>query len=182
MRAAYNLYRDAESPWARIGPVTFEGIFEIGPVDGQTSRLLNADGSVWNVLLPMCDGDVFNLQGVRPFDRRLLIRAEPEPLQKSTFTVWGANHNFYNTEWQLSDSPGCLAKRLFGNLLRSAEQRTTALPACSRSSEGMWAPVDPSFNENFNPEFQLPDGGAGTRIDRGYGVPGSAFTTTFDDF
>src|SRR5262245_34078380 len=54
VRAAYNIYRDPGSPWpARIGPIGFEGIFEIGPVDGQTARILNADGTSWNVLLPM---------------------------------------------------------------------------------------------------------------------------------
>jgi len=185
MRAAYNLYRDPGSPWpARIGFVGFEGIFEIGPVDGQTSRQLNADGTVWNVLLPMCDGDVFNLQGVRPFDRMLLIRSETTPLQKSTYTVWGTNHNFYNTEWQLSDSAGCLGhKRLFGNLLGSAEQRTTALSSVLAFFRGnVGAGADPVFNENFNPEFGLPAVAQGTRVDRGYSVPGAAFTTTFDDF
>lgn len=186
MRAAYNLYRDAGSPWpSRIGPIGFKGIFEIGPVDGQTSRELNADGTVWNVLLPMCDGDVFNLQGVRPFDRMLLIRSETEPLPKSTFTVWGANHNFYNSEWQLSDSAGCLGhKRLFGNLLGSAEQRTTAVSSVLAFFRGnVGAGADPAFNENFNPEFGLPaDVALLTRIDRGYGVPGGEFTTTFDDF
>src|SRR5215510_8518591 len=129
VRAAYNIYRDPGSPWpARIGPIGFEGIFEIGPVDGQTARILNADGTSWNVLLPMCDGDVFNLQGVRPFDRMMLIRNETPATPKSTFTVWGANHNFYNTEWQLSDSPGCLGhKRLFDHLLGSPDQRSIAL-------------------------------------------------------
>ena len=92
-------------------PVNFEGIFEIGPVDGQTGRILNAEGLAWNVLLPMCDGDVFNLQGVRVFDRMLRNRIDNPATQKSTFTVWGANHNFYNTEWQQSDSPGCLGHR-----------------------------------------------------------------------
>jgi hypothetical protein len=140
VRAAYNLYRDPGSPWpARIGPLGFDGIFEIGPVDGQTSRILNADGVPWNVLLPMCDGDVFNLQGVRPFDRMMLIRTETLPTPKSTFTVWGTNHNFYNTEWQLSDSPGCLGhKRLFPTpawIARAAQcgpcERAGVLP-CAR--------------------------------------------------
>lgn len=188
VRAAYNLYRDAGSPWpARIGPVAFEGIFEIGPVDGQTDRILDADGVAWNVLLPMCDGDVFNLQGVRPFDRMLLIRSEsPAPRPKSTFTVWGANHNFYNTEWQLSDSPGCLGHtRLFGNLLGSSDQRTTALAAVLaffRAHVGSAA--DPSLAGLFNPQFELPSIVADvTRIDRGYtDSADAALTTTFDDF
>lgn len=187
VRAAYNLYRDAGSPWpARIGPIGFEGIFEIGPVDGQTARILNADGTAWNVLLPMCDGDVFNLQGVRPFDRMMLIRTETPPAPKSTFTVWGANHNFYNTEWQLSDSPGCLGhKRLFGQLLGSPDQRTTALASVLAFFRGHVGPAaDPSFANLFNPQFDLPAIVADvTRVDRGYSdSPNAAVTTTFDDF
>ena len=186
MRAAYNLFLDAGSPWpARIGAVRFEGIFEIGPVDGQTSRILNASGTTWNVLLPMCDGDVFNLQGVRPFDRMMLIRTETAPIQKSTFTVWGTNHNFYNSEWQLSDSPGCLGhKRLFGHLLGSTDEQTTALASVLAFFRGnVGASPNPGFNENFNPEFDLPAVVARlTRIDRGYSVPSALFTTTFDDF
>jgi hypothetical protein len=66
MRAAYKFYQSdpGGTNWqSLIGPMTVEGIFEIGPVDGQTSLTLNALGTAWNVLLPMCDGDVFNLQG-----------------------------------------------------------------------------------------------------------------------
>jgi hypothetical protein len=187
VRAAYNLYRDAGSPWpARIGPMTVEGIFEIGPVDGQTSRILNADGTPWNVLLPMCDGDVFNLQGVRPFDRMMLIRNEAPATQKSTFTVWGTNHNFYNTEWQLSDSPGCLGqKRLFGNLLGSPEQRQVALAAVLAFFRGhVGGGADPALATLFDPEFDLPAVVSDvTRVDRGYSdSPNAAITTTFDDF
>ena len=186
VRAAYNLYRDAGSPWpARIGPVTFEGIFEIGPVDGQTSRILNADGTSWNVLLPMCDGDVSNLQGVKPFDR-MLLNPDVPATPKSTFTVWGTNHNFYNTEWQLSDSAGCLGhKRLFDHLLGSADERTTALfsvLAFFRAHVGEG--VDPTLAEIFNPQFELPTGLEDvTRVDRGYtDSPNANVTKTFDDF
>jgi hypothetical protein len=187
VRAAYNLYRDAGSPWpARIGPVRFEGIFEIGPVDGQTSRVLNADGTAWNVLLPMCDGDVSDLEGVRPFDRMMAIRSESPALPKSTFTVWGANHNFYNTEWQLSDSPGCLGhQKLFDHLLGSADQRQTALAgvlAFFRAHVG--ANADPALGAVLNPQFEVPASlSAITRVDRGYTDSADAsVTTTFDDF
>ena len=187
VRAAYNLYRDPGSIWpARIGPIGFEGIFEIGPVDGQTSRILNADGTSWNVLLPMCDGDVFNLQGVKPFDRMMLIRTEVPATPKSTFTVWGANHNFYNTEWQLSDSPGCLGhKRLFDHLLGSPDQRATALASVLAFFRGHIGPAaDPAFATLFNPQFDFPSSVADvTRIDRGYSdSPNAAVTRTFDDF
>ena len=187
VRAAYNLYRDPGSPWpARIGPIGFEAIFEIGPVDGQTSRILNADGTSWNVLLPMCDGDVFNLQGVKPFDRMMLIRNETPATPKSTFTVWGANHNFYNTEWQLSDSPGCLGhKRLFDHLLGSPDQRTTAVASVLAFFRGhVGAAADPALATIFNPQFDVPAAVADvTRVDRGYtDSPNAAVTRTFDDF
>src|SRR5262245_30281966 len=188
VRAALAQYRDAGSIWPDlIGvPVKFEGIFEIGPVDGQTGRILNAEGLAWNVLLPMCDGDVFNLQGVRPFDRMLRNRIDDPATQKSTFTVWGTNHNFYNTEWQLSDSPGCLGhRRLFDHLLGSADQRQTALSsvlAFFRAHVG--ANKKPDLANIFNPQFALPATLANvTRVDRGYtDSPNSEVTAVFDDF
>ena len=129
MRAAIDQYREAGSPWpARIGPVVFEALFEIGPVDGQTSRILNAVGLTWNVLLPGCDGDVYDLQGVKPFDRMLAITTETTSLRKSTFEVYGANHNFYNTEWQQSDASSCTGQTpLFPSVGGSPQQRTTAI-------------------------------------------------------
>ena len=72
MRAALNLYRDKGSPWpARIPAAQFKGVFEIGAVDGQTSRTLDAESVAWNQLLPMCDGDVSELDGRLPFERML---------------------------------------------------------------------------------------------------------------
>jgi hypothetical protein len=187
VRAAYNLYRDAGSPWpARIGPVRFEGIFEIGPVDGQTSRILNADGTAWNVLLPMCDGDVFDLEGVRVFDRMMAIRTESPATPKSTFVVWGANHNYYNTEWQQSDSPGCLGYRpLFDHLAGSPEQRETSLASVLAFFRGyVGAAADPALAAVLNPLFEPPASLTDiTRVDRGYSDSAdAAVTTTFDDF
>jgi hypothetical protein len=128
IRAAYNLYRDAASPWPTriVDPLLIKAMFEIGPVDGQTGRVLNADGVAWNVLLPMCDGDVSNLSGIKAFDRNLNI-SDAHP--KSIFAVWGANHNFYNTEWQQSDSFGCQFQTPLFHIEEqgSASQRETAL-------------------------------------------------------
>ncbi len=189
MRAAYNLYQNdpGGTNWkALIGPVTFEGIFEIGPVDGQTALQLNALGTAWNVLLPMCDGDVFNLQGVRPFDRMLRVTSESPARQKSTFAVWGANHNFYNTEWQLSDAPGCFAnQRLFDHLNGSADERTTGIASVvAFFVANVGATKLPDYNWNFNPQFELPSSISNvTRVDRGYtDSPDSSLTAVFDDF
>ena len=193
MRAAYEQFRAAGSPWpARIGtPVTFEGLFEIGPVDGQTGprgnpNRLNADGLAWTVLLPNCDGDVFNLQGIKPFDRMLLITSESPARFKATYTVWGTNHDFYNTQWQFSDSPGCLGqKRLFPQLLGSPDQTTISSAAAMAFFRGNIGPGrNPVFNQNFDPEFALPPVVTNiTRVDRGYtDSPSSTVTTVFDDF
>ena len=128
MRAAVAQYQDIHSRWpTRIGPVTFEALFEIGPVDGQTSRILDNTGMQWNVLLPGCDGDVSDLEGLKPYDRSLLITTERAALNKSTFEVFGANHDFYNTQWQTSDAPGCDGETpLFGQWKGSKKQRETA--------------------------------------------------------
>jgi hypothetical protein len=55
------------------------------------------------------------------------ITTETSSLNKSSFEVYGANHNFYNTQWQESDSFGCLGQTaLFPQFGGSAQQRTTA--------------------------------------------------------
>jgi hypothetical protein len=189
MRAAYNLYQSdpGGTNWqSLIGAVTVEGIFEIGPVDGQTALTLNALGTAWNVLLPMCDGDVFNLQGVKPFDRMLRFTSETPARQKSTFAVWGANHNFYNTEWQQSDSAGCFAnQRLFAHQIGPDDARPTAIAsAVAFFVANVGASKQPVYNEIFNPQFELPASVTNiTRVDRGYtDSPDSSFTKIFDDF
>jgi hypothetical protein len=191
VRAAYNQYRDASSPWpARIpDPVHFAGVFEIGPVDGQTSRILTADGTAWNVLLPVCDGDVSDLQGIKPLNRMMKVTNENPATQKSSFTVWGTNHNFNNTEWQISDSDGCFGPgnaALFGQFIPGSEkQRQVSLQAVMAFFRGnVGANADPTFNENFNPQFALPPNVTSvTRVDRGYtDSPSSDITLVFEDF
>jgi hypothetical protein len=171
VRAAYEQYRDRGSPWpGRIGPVNFRALFEIGPVDGQTSRVLNADGTAWTVLLPMCDGDVSDLEGVRPFDRMLGLVSEQRESHKSTFVAWGTNHNYFNSEWQQSDSFGCDNHRpLFSDgpgITGSAEQRQVGLRSLlTFFVANVGAARNPVLNELFDPTSSLE---SGSRIDRGY--------------
>ena len=190
MRAAYNLYRDPDSPWPALIPdrITLRAIFEIGAVDGQTARVLDAEGTVWNQLLPMCDGDVSNLQGILPLERMMLAFSESPSTQKSNWTVWGTNHNFYNSEWQVSDSGLCRGHSPiwpFPPYFQSEEQQQIAMAgvmAIMRGNVGRAA--DPRFNRNFNPEFGLPAVVASlTRIDRGYtDSPNAEVTRLFEDF
>jgi len=188
VRAAYNLYLDKDSPWpAQIPGLHVKAIFEVGAVDGQTSRVLDADGTVWNQLLPMCDGDVSDLQGRYPFERMLLNKSEDPNAQKSLYEVWGANHNFFNTEWQESDAYGCKkGTPIFDpDKSSSAEQQKVALasvPAFFRSRLGTEA--NPGFNQNFNPLDSLPEAVTQiTQIDRDFTPsPGATETRIFEDF
>jgi hypothetical protein len=221
VRAAYNLYRNpsidpranpADINWSsRIPGMNIKSIFEIGPTDfelptsstGGGSQYLNGDGVVWNVLLPMCDGDVTGLGGVRVLDRSLRLSSESPASQKSSYTVWGANHNFFNTEWQKADptrsgvanTPGpCIGNGntpLFtyptpsGNSSGSPQQQQTALAsllALFRANLG--ASTTPSFNQNFDPLYDLPSVVTGiTRVDRGYTAsPHTSVTKVVQDF
>lgn len=177
VRAAYNQYLDNDSPWpARIqDKVTIKGIFEIGPVDGQTGRVLNAIGTKWNVLLPMCDGDVYNLQGMQPFDRMMAVTEELSPSPKGMFAVWGANHNYYNTEWQTTDSSGCSGegnKALFtvSGTSGSVKQQQTGLVAMMaffRSYVGDQG--TPKLAQLLDPQYGLPSAITDiTRVERAY--------------
>ena len=116
-----------------------------------------------------------------------MLKTSESPARfKATYTAWGTNHNFYNTEWQFSDSPGCLGQtRLFPRLLGSADQRAVSSASFLAFMRGnVGAIADPVFNQNFNPQFALPALVANvTRVDRGYtDSPSATVTTVFDDF
>jgi hypothetical protein len=116
----------------------------------------------------------------------LRVTSEAPARPKSTFAVWGANHNFYNPEWQTSDSAGCFAnQRLFDHVGGSADERTTAIAsAVAFFVANVGASKLPDYNRIFNPQFELPASVTNvTRVDRGYtDSPDSSFTTIFDDF
>jgi hypothetical protein len=208
VRAAHVLYNDPGSPWVTriLRPVHFKAVFEVGPTDELTTRDVNGipdpvisrlevnganeKATKWNVLLPMCDGDVAELAGVRPFDRIMVGKQDNPPAGKSSYLVWGTNHNFYNTEWQQNEnSTACIGD---GNVALfspfntgSAQQRQIASESVVgffRANVGNTA--DDSFNQNFNPRFKLPNFVSSfTRVDRGYTPsPDSTVTTSFDDF
>lgn len=187
VRAAYNLYRDTGSAWpAKIpAPITWKALFEIGPVDGQTSRVLNADGVSWAVLLPMCDGDVSNLQGIKPYDRMMRIATESPARQKAAIAVWGANHNFYNTEWQTSDSRGCTDHTaLFPQTIGSTKQQDTAAYLALALLRGNAGAADANFNKIFPSRYAVPTGLAAiTPVERSFSDSASpAAGITLDDF
>jgi hypothetical protein len=108
VRYAYNIYETAraDSIWKRELPdLKIKGVFEIAPVDfgtGTAPLKVEALGTAWTVLIGGCDRDVSNFMGSNPYARML---GAQDGYPKAVFAVWGANHNFFNTEWQVSDAP-----------------------------------------------------------------------------
>ncbi|KQT49188.1 hypothetical protein ASG52_09470 [Methylobacterium sp. Leaf456] len=173
VRAALQQLRDAGSPFPKlIGQTDIRSLFEIGPVDGQTSRVLNADGVNSMILLPSCDGDVWKLDGMKVFDRVFLSKTiDASKTFHETAHVWGANHNAYNTEWQTSNSLRCFGSdTLFQSVGSSKPQQLTALQTLApffRATVG--AKVDLKLAQLFSPANPLPDRLIDiTNVDRGY--------------
>jgi hypothetical protein len=82
-------------------PYTIRAIFPLAPVDFNRPIINTVP---FEVLLPYCDGDVSDLQGVHFYDdARYSMPGDVEP--KHYVLVMGANHNFYNTVWT-SGFPG----------------------------------------------------------------------------
>jgi hypothetical protein len=79
-------------------PYGIKAVFPLAPVDFNRPVVNNA---ALNVLLPYCDGDVSDLQGVHFYDdARYNVPGDQAP--KHYELVMGANHNFYNTIWSPS--------------------------------------------------------------------------------
>jgi hypothetical protein len=79
---------------------TVESVFAIAPTDFHDVVI---PGTSFAVLLPSCDGDVFDLQGMDHYDRSIPL--DDGERRAQVFFI-GANHNFFNTEWKLSDNGG----------------------------------------------------------------------------
>jgi len=180
VRFAYNEYRRAGSPWpGMIGtPVVFRGVFEIGPTDELVAgQRLNATGTPWNVILPACDWDQRDLPGVNVFDRMMSI-VEPTPSFKSFYHVWGTNHNYFNSEWQIADGnsggniQGCIDhQELFipAQFGSPAQRETGRFAAVAFFTANVGVDRTPSANTLFDTAFALP---VSYRVNRGY-HPGS---------
>lgn len=97
--AVWQVIVDRERP----DPFGIDAVLPLAPVD--FTRVTVNDVPM-AVMLPYCDGDVSDLQGVHFFDdARYLVPGDETP--KHTVTAFGANHNFFNTVWTPSSGyPG----------------------------------------------------------------------------
>jgi dienelactone hydrolase len=82
----------------RAHPFGIDAVLALAPVDFDRRTINNVP---FAVVLPYCDGDVYDLEGIHYFDdSRYLVPGDATP--KDTITVMGANHDFFNTVWSPS--------------------------------------------------------------------------------
>lgn len=76
-------------------PYGIKAVFPLAPVDFNRPVINNVPLAV---MLPYCDGDVADLQGVHFYDDAR-YNVAGDAAAKHTVLVMGANHNFFNTIW-----------------------------------------------------------------------------------
>src|ERR1044072_6443930 len=88
---------------AQGSPYGIKAVFPLAPVD---FNRFTVNGAALSVLLPYCDGDVSDLQGVHFYDDAR-YNVACDTAAKHYVLVMGANHNFYNSIWSPSSGiPG----------------------------------------------------------------------------
>ncbi|MEP6758452.1 MAG: hypothetical protein ABJB55_04600 [Actinomycetota bacterium] len=109
----------------RAVPYGLDAVLALAPVD--FTRVTVNDVAL-GVMLPDCDGDVSDLQGIHFFDdSRYAVAGDTSP--KATVTVFKANHNFFNTVWSPSSGyPGAFndAYNCPNQLTETAQRRVGA--------------------------------------------------------
>lgn len=168
VRTFYNLYKEPEV-------FQVQAVYEIAPIDSGSGTPYDVVGAAWGLLLGGCDGDVSNFEGINPY-RRVLSAGKGDSLN-SVITLAGANHNFFNSEWQTSDARICegdqkelwdfeaelspegeaLEELAFKGIKGSEEQRTLAeafVTAFFRANLG--SQKDEALNRVFDPSYALP--------------------------
>ncbi|GAA3108786.1 hypothetical protein JOF29_001539 [Kribbella aluminosa] len=79
----------------RGGQYGIRAVLPLAPTDFARATV---PGVAMSVVLPYCDGDVSDLEGQQFYDdTRYSVSGDTAP--RSTVTVLGADHNFFNTEW-----------------------------------------------------------------------------------
>jgi len=159
-RAALHLLTQTSSVWSkRLSGAQIKAILEIAATDGHTEQSLDPIGVAWNQILPVCDGDVNDSSGRLPFERLLQTKLENGIFPKSLYWVWGANHNFFNAEWKVSDSRSCDQQEpIFDPNAESSErqQNLARLVATDFFIAHVGSNRDPRRARHFNPLYRLP--------------------------
>eukprot|EP00211_Chloroparvula_japonica_P004180 CAMPEP_0119123046 /NCGR_PEP_ID=MMETSP1310-20130426/3111_1 /TAXON_ID=464262 /ORGANISM="Genus nov. species nov., Strain RCC2339" /LENGTH=630 /DNA_ID=CAMNT_0007112789 /DNA_START=189 /DNA_END=2081 /DNA_ORIENTATION=+ len=161
MRAAIAMYDESNSIWRQLVPgLRITGVFELAGSDGQSRGVYDAKGLPWVGLVCGCDGDDLELRDIHPYDRMIQTPHEQSDFFKAVYLVNGANHNYLNTEWKLSDSIACRgsADRIFrATDAASTAMRTVVLNAFLAFFRSTLAPTpNATLLQNFSPLYDTP--------------------------
>jgi len=152
-------------PVPDFGPrYRLKAVFSLAPVDGQGGRHPVIKGTNYAVLLPYCDGDVFDLEGAPVFERSKNGLTDGGYMAVQ-YLVNGANHDYFNTDWTDDDAnlfgygdPNCNVKEGPGRL-SAADQRQiglTLIPAFLRDYVGGEHQFDPIVDGQALPPQACP--------------------------
>jgi hypothetical protein len=169
---------DPETP-GRAEPVPDFGpryplraVFSLAPVDGQGGRYPVIKGTNYAVLLPYCDGDVFDLEGAPVFERSKNGLADSGQMAVQ-YLINGANHDYFNTDWTDDDAnlfgfgdPNCNVKQGPGRLSAADERQVglTLIPAFLRDYVGGEHQFDPIVDGQALPPQACPTRYRGGRL------------------
>ena len=154
----------------RADPFGIDAVLALAPVD---FTRVTINEWPFAVILPTCDGDVSDLQGVHFYDdSRYNLPGDPAP--KHTVTMEGANHNFFNEVWSPSSRfPGSFDDGEFApcNIERLSETRQRRLGAAYivgffHRYLGDELSIDPMWTGAAIPGFATPE-----EIDVSYHAP-----------
>jgi hypothetical protein len=173
VRSAYG-FLQAGGAWTRALPnVDVKAICELAPTDFDEDAP-NPINVPWAVVLPGLDGDVYTLEGRRPFERMARRLDETRPAPKSTIWASGMNHNFMNTRWTVSDAyppypEGQPPLWNEGDEGSPREQGVAKWVATTLFRSRMGPEQDAKLARAFDPAYKVPAAVAQlTRLDRGF--------------
>ncbi len=101
VRAAAYFLQEQTGYGAQLPGATIKAVFEFAATDGYGSVPFAAKNTPWVSVLASCDGDLVNYPNIQTYMRRVYAG---EKESTSLVLVSGANHNFFNEQWLLSDS------------------------------------------------------------------------------
>ncbi|HVZ74983.1 MAG TPA: kelch repeat-containing protein [Polyangia bacterium] len=150
VRAARRFFADDPAWQSAIPDLYIAGVFEIGSTDQvyYTRQIDYDDGNTpWALLMGTCDSnarysgeDTPYRSGWDVFDRMI----QNSVTFVGEYAVWGANHNFYNSEWQTTDvnAADCKPTPIYeqggagSGITGSARQRQTAVYTITHFMQG----------------------------------------------
>ncbi|RQO54922.1 hypothetical protein DBV14_12005 [Variovorax sp. KBW07] len=120
----------------------FKAALSLAPTDGRNfQKIANVP---FAAMVPSCDGDVRNLNGVNVFDHNRFNKDAADTAPRFQVVVRGANHNYFNSQWTGDDYSANAADYCY---LSSMTKSGLRLAPADQAAVGLF--VIDSFMRNF---------------------------------